>query len=276
MYALFAFGYTLIYGVTGTFNAAHPVSFVSGVFSASKLLASGQPLWVAVLGGIVGGGIAGAIVDRIALWPSRLRSYGPLGVNQPIIASAALWTAFAALAARAPNVPMPIRAAHNPDAVAAAVCAVAIALLLVSWLVMRQTLFGIGVRAVALNPAAARAAGVDVEWITAQSSFFASSLGAAAGIAFSLTSYQGANPTAALMVQAGALAAVMLGGLGSLPGAVLAAFVVAAAQHALVATFPYAGYPSGLVADAAIVIVALALLPRGLMPAGALRSPSPR
>src|SRR5579885_3286325 len=86
LYALIALGYTLVYGVLQLINFAHSEVFMSGGFAGlfllQQLIGSGSPSGVTsvflVIAGIVGGGIAGAIVafllERVAYRPLRRRN----------------------------------------------------------------------------------------------------------------------------------------------------------------------------------------------------------
>src|SRR5215469_13999668 len=106
IYALFAIGYALSYAASGTLNVAHPISAIAAAAAVSWFLARDQPIWVAAVGGIAAGAIAGLIADRIVLWPARLRSGGPLGAARPLIAGLAALAAFGVLA------PEPERPTH--------------------------------------------------------------------------------------------------------------------------------------------------------------------
>ena len=60
IYALFAMGYTLVFGVLDLLNLAHSAVFMLGAFIGLQLVvAAGWPLWAAVLGAIAAGGCSG-------------------------------------------------------------------------------------------------------------------------------------------------------------------------------------------------------------------------
>lgn len=278
VYALFAFGYALTYGVTGSFNIAHAAVFMAGAWAAAYLLQAGHPMWLAFLVALAAGGAAGVVIDRVALWPARVRGAGSLGANGPIVASFAALALFSAIfAGRASDVWATLHRGagrlwpshafphtDEPQWVAAALCALAT---LLGFALLRATRLGAALRAVANNQSAARAAGIDVEWIFVQAAFVAAAFGALAGIAYFAVGGSAAAASAS-QIQLSVLVAVVLGGLGSVLGSIVAAYAVAAVQIGVLLLYP------GVNGDAtafATLIVALAFFPRGLFPSRALR-----
>ena len=283
MYALFAFGYALTYGVTGSFNFSLAAVFGVGAFISSELLAAGRPMWLALAGGIGAGGVAGTLIDRLSLWPFRVRSVGALGSNAPLIGSAAaLIVIEQVIGQRADSAASAVRAAFGrygpvhaagltiPAGVWIGVAACG-AGFIAGAILMRAMRIGAGFRAVSDNVAAARGAGVDVEMIFAQAAFIAGAFGALAGIAFAALGMRDAGGLTASDAQISALAAVALGGLASLPGCVLAAYCIAAVEVIVAAVDPALHRVS---LAAVVLVLALACLPSGLLPARALRSAS--
>ena len=271
IYAVFAIGYALTYSAGGNINVAHPIAAIASAAAVSWLLARDQPVWMAVGAGIAAGALAGVIVDRIVLWPARARAGGPLGPARAPIAGLAALAAFGVL------VPEPGRPSH---ALHAGVFHIAgfeapklmiegtLACLVVAALVIvfvRGSRYGLGLRALGANAGAARAAGVGVEPMHVRTALLASSCGALAAITLSTAPDYFAGRSTPYDLPLAALAAVALGGLSSLPATIAGAFVVAAAQ----AFAPTAD--AGDAVAAALLLAAVALLPRGLFPATRLR-----
>jgi branched-chain amino acid transport system permease protein len=271
IYALFAIGYALTYVAGGTFNVAHPVSAMAAAAAVSWLLARDQPIWVAAGGGVIAGAIAGVIVDRVVLWPARSRGGGPLGPARPLIAGLAALAAFGALA---PETERPTHLLHAgyfhiggfnmPKLTIEGTIASVVALLIVVAIV-RATRYGLGLRALGSNTSAARAAGVGAEPMHIRTALLASMCGALAAIALlTAPDYFTGRSTPFDLPLAG-LAAVALGGLSSLPASMIGAFIVASAQILA----PTADASDAIAA--ALLVLAIALLPRGLLAATRLR-----
>src|ERR1700710_2506701 len=84
VYALFAVGYTLIFGVLDILNLAHAAIFTAAAYAAFSLAAAGWPLPLAFLVSAVVAGIVGIVLDRVAFAPLRKRNAGTL---VPLISS---------------------------------------------------------------------------------------------------------------------------------------------------------------------------------------------
>ena len=251
--------------------------FGFGAWAAGFMLHEGRPLWFALTAGVVAGGAVGVAIDRVALWPARLRGAGPLGHNGGLVASAAvLWLVTAVAGPTSAGVVEKVRAAvrlsaphwsalSSPQLAAATACTIA---LLAGFFILRASRLGVAMRASASNPAAARAVGIDVEWVYAQATFVAAACGALAGIAFYAVAGSAAWPAAATQVPLAALAAVVVGGIGSPLGVVIAAFGVAAVQFGAGQAWPWL-QPAAV--PLVLILLACALLPNGLMRKLALR-----
>src|SRR5258708_22590843 len=72
IYALFAVGYTLVFGVLDILNLAHAAVFMLSAFAALALVADAHlSLWVALPLAVVIGGLIGIALRRLALPPPR-------------------------------------------------------------------------------------------------------------------------------------------------------------------------------------------------------------
>lgn len=73
-YALVALGYTLVFGVLEIINMAHAEIFMMGAFVGLLIVTTtGAPLWVAILGAMLGAGILGWMLEYLALRPLRTK-----------------------------------------------------------------------------------------------------------------------------------------------------------------------------------------------------------
>jgi branched-chain amino acid transport system permease protein len=239
IYALFALGYTLVFGVLHQLNLAHQGVYMLGAFTGWVLAVSYDlPLWVAGLGAIVAGALLGLLIERIAFAPLRGR---PDEHFAGLISSIALGIV---LVAGAQGIFGPETVRFPPDAfpgtrfvIAGAsisllqvvILAIAVAMMVgLNWLVV-STRLGRAMRAVAENERAARILGVDVERVTMATYMLSSALGAAAGIMFALA-FNSIRVEMGLAVELKGLAVIIVGGLGSLPGAMVGGLLLGLAE----------------------------------------------
>ena len=79
IYAVFAVGYTLVFGVLDVLNLAHSAIFMLGaVFAYSLVALHGVPFWLAVPIAVVASGMLGIVIELVALRPLRRRSAPPI------------------------------------------------------------------------------------------------------------------------------------------------------------------------------------------------------
>ena len=73
IYALFALGFNLVFGVHKIMNLAHGAIFMAGAFMALYGVQQGVPLWLAFLLAMIASGLTGVILDFLAFRPLRKR-----------------------------------------------------------------------------------------------------------------------------------------------------------------------------------------------------------
>ena len=71
LYALVAIGLSMVFGILRMANFAHGDMMMVGAFATLVLGAVGVPFWVAALGGVAAGALAGMVVERVAYRPVR-------------------------------------------------------------------------------------------------------------------------------------------------------------------------------------------------------------
>ncbi len=239
IYALFAMGYTLVFGVLDLLNLAHQAIFMLGAFIGLWLFVSvGLPLWAAVVGAIAAGALLGVLVERVAFAPLRNR---PDAHFAGLISSIALAIVMVALALgvfgpdtrRFPAGSFPATRFEvggiTISLVQLIILVVALGMMLgLNWLVA-STRLGRAMRAIAENPKAARVLGINVERVTLITFMLSSALGAAAGILFALA-FNSIRVEMGLAVELKGLAVIIVGGMGSLPGAMLGGLALGLAE----------------------------------------------
>jgi branched-chain amino acid transport system permease protein len=277
IYALFALGYTLVFGVLDILNLAHAAVFMLASYAGLALVERLHlPLPAALLCASFAAGLLGLLLERVAFRPLRGRADSNVS---GLISSLAVATILEALAlelfgadiARFPpdTVPEAAITLFGAQLSRLQLSILALSVLLffaLSWL-MRSTRLGRELRAVAESPRAARVLGVHVDRVIASAFFLSSALGGAAGLLFSLA-FNSLSPDMGHTVELKGLSVIILGGMGSMPGAVLAGFALGLLEVVVTATFG-ASYRDA-VAFAGLFLV-LVLRPRGLLGGAALR-----
>jgi branched-chain amino acid transport system permease protein len=277
IYALFALGYTLVFGVLDILNLAHQAVFMICAYAALVLVVHlHMPIFAALPVAVLAGGLLGMVVDRIAFRPLRGRSDSNIAglissIALATILEAAVLQFFGPDVERFPFGTVPTRSLQIGGAVVSelqiVIIAIAVAMLLgLTWL-LRRTRLGRRIRAVAESPKAARVLGVDVDRIISASFFVSSALGAAAGVLFGLA-FNNVAPDMGRSVELKGLAVIVLGGMGSMPGAALAGVALGLLE---VFTVAWIGSSYRDAVAFGVLFLVLVLRPRGLLGPAALR-----
>ena len=225
-YALLATGFTLIFGVLRRVNLSYGPAIMFGAYCATWVHLNFQAGLIALaLITIAGAALAGAYVERLCFAPHRHGS-----AIAAMVASFALWMQFEELV----TLVMPKHLYDFPpmtggdplafgpltlriEALVMLGCALAISVGLHR--LLYRSRFGLAVRAVIDGPVAAQLAGINVPRILLQVFLLASSIGGLAGFLIVSTHTQ-VTPMLGMWSTLKGLLAMMIGGLGSLPGAV--------------------------------------------------------
>ncbi len=277
IYALFALGYTLVFGVLDILNLAHQAVFMICAYAALVLVVHlHMPIFAALPVAVLAGGLLGMVVDRVAFRPLRGRSDSNISglissIALATILEAAVLQFFGPDVERFPFGTVPTRSLKIGGAVVSelqiVIIAIAVAMLLgLTWL-LRRTRLGRRIRAVAESPKAARVLGVDVDRVISASFFLSSGLGAAAGVLFGLA-FNNVAPDMGRSVELKGLAVIVLGGMGSMPGAALAGVALGLLE---VFTVAWIGSSYRDAVAFGVLFLVLVLRPRGLMGSAALR-----
>jgi branched-chain amino acid transport system permease protein len=277
IYALFALGYTLVFGVLDILNLAHAAVFMLASFVALTLVGNFHlHIVIALPIAMVFSGLLGLVLERVAFRPLRGRADSNVS---GLISSLAVAAVFEALALQlwGPNVSrfpfdtLPDRLIPVLGGVVSrlqlTIIAIALGLFLVLYWLVQRTRLGREVRAVAESPRAARILGVNVDRVIAASFFISSALGGAAGVLFGLA-FNSISPDMGRSVELKGLAVIILGGMGSMTGAVIAGFALGLTEVFVVSHL--GGSYRDAVSFAGLFLV-LVLRPRGLLGAAALR-----
>jgi branched-chain amino acid transport system permease protein len=280
IYALFALGYTLVFGVLDILNLAHAAVFMLAAFVALTLVSTAHlDILLALPLAMIVAGLIGLVLERLAFRPLRGRADSNIS---GLISSLAMAAIFDAIAHElwGPNVtrfpydtvphgrPIPVPLlGGSVSRLQLTTMAVSVLLFLALWWLVQRTRLGREVRAVAESPRAARILGVNVDRAIAAAFFISSALGGAAGVLFGLA-YNSVATDMGRSVELKGLAIIILGGMGSMTGAVVAGFALGLIEVFVVANLG-ASYRDA-VSFAALFLI-LVLRPRGLFGAPTLR-----
>ncbi|GAA4397723.1 branched-chain amino acid ABC transporter permease [Actinomadura verrucosospora] len=272
--ALIALGYSMIYGVVRLINFAHGDVFMIGAFAGFGTLTAlgasgGMALPAVLLAVVVGALTTGAIGTGIA----RV-AYVPL-LSSPRLAlliaaigvSLALEEGVKVLTdARFKSYPHALDGGRILSGVVhvtwgqLVLVVLSVALMAALWLFVTRTVTGTAMRALAMDRDAARLQGIDVERLILATFFIGSLLAGAAGVMYGLY-YVQISFGMGFLIGLRAFTAAVLGGIGNLPGTMVAGVCIG-----LVQSFS-AGYVSSRWTDVIIfglLIAVLALRPTGL------------
>ncbi|MDB5728019.1 MAG: transporter permease [Noviherbaspirillum sp.] len=230
VYALFALGFTLVFGVLGVINLSHGAVFMLGSYAALLLIERlALPLWAALLLAMVAAGAVGMIIDVLVLKPLRKRNAPHLSPMIATIGVAIMLTSlaqglFGAEIKRFPagTIPEDSIALGNLHltAIQIGIIAISFVLMLVLLVVLRRTQLGRALRAIAESPKAAYLLGVDVERLFLLTSFAAAALGGIAGVLVGL-SFNAISPFMGQPMLHKGIAVIILGGMGDIRGAMI-------------------------------------------------------
>ena len=270
IYALFALGYTLVFGVLDILNLAHQAVFMLSAFIALVLVSAlGLSLWAALPVAVLAAGLLGIILERIAFRPLRGRADSNFS---GLISSIAMAIIFESIAlgiwgpdvSRFPFGAIPDRRVAVGQAMVSAlqliIIGTSVLLMVALTVLLRSTRLGRQIRAVAESPLAARILGVNVDRVIAASFFISSALGGAAGVLFGLA-FNNISPDMGRTIELKGLAVIILGGMGSIPGAVIAGYFLGLVE---VLTVTQVGSSYRDAVAFGILFLILVLRPRGL------------
>ncbi len=277
IYALFALGYTLVFGVLDILNLAHQAVFMLCAFVALTLVeALHLHALVAMPLAVLVAGIVGIALERVAFYPLRGRSNSNIS---GLISSLAVATIIESVAlgvwgpdvsrfpfGTAPDRRIAVRGAVLSE-VQLVIIGISMAMLVALTVLVKRTRLGRQIRAVAESPQAARILGIDVDRVIAASFFISSALGGAAGVLFGLA-FNNVSPDMGRSVELKGLAVIILGGMGSMPGAVIAAYVLGLSE---VWTVAACGSRYRDTVSFAVLFLILLVRPRGLLGPAATR-----
>ncbi|BAY75520.1 inner-membrane translocator [Nostoc linckia NIES-25] len=290
VYAIFALGYTLVYSILGIINLAHGAIFTLGAyftyalmggnFGFNGLLANAAlpiklPFPIALILGSSLAGLVGVVMERVAFQPLRRQGSDPLltvvsslGVAVVIVnliqylVGAESYTYPANTYGNLPpsinfgteDKQIPIRT------VQIVIFGVSVAIVAILSYFINRTKYGKAMQAIAEDPTTASLLGINSDRFIVLTFFISSFLAGLAGTLVA-SSVSIAGPYFGIAFGLRGLAVIVLGGLGSIPGAVLGGLLIGLVEAFVPAE--YSGYKDAVAYG--ILFIMLLVRPQGLL-----------
>lgn len=268
VYAIIALGYTMVYGIAKMLNFAHgDVIMVGGYISFCAMFYLGLPNIVAVLLAVVVCTVLGIVIERLAYKP--LRSAPSLAVlitaigvsyflqntatyitgGQPMVYPEISWLT------------KTVTIAGTPTKLVVLITPVLVILLVLGLTqLINHTKVGMAMRAVSRDFETAQLMGIKINSVISVTFIIGSALAAIGSILY-FTCYPAVNPTAGALPGLKAFVAAVFGGIGSVPGAVIGAFIIGLCEN-LIKSTEYTVFSDAF--TFALLIVILVFKPTGL------------
>lgn len=245
MYALIAIGYTMVYGVLRLINFAHGDIMMVGAYSALFCVTSmNVPFLGALSLAMLFAAALGITIDKVAYKPLRKAPRISLLITA-IGISFLIQNVFNVLFGSTPKyfpVPSYLETVINFNNISISINSILVPILtffilLVVLFILYKSKYGIAIRALAFDIHTVNLMGIDANRIIAIVFALGSALAAIGGI-FWAVSYPSVEPSMGTLIGLKAFGAAVLGGIGSVAGAVLGGLIIGFTEVVVVAIFP--------------------------------------
>ena len=280
VYALFALGFTLVFGIHHLMNLAHGAVFMTGAFVALYTVLAGMPLWLGFVFAILACGLLSILIEVTAFRRLRKSGEAEFGAIISTLGAELIIVTFAQIVSgsdvlRFPFETFPVEifefAGLRVTLLQLFMLVCSLLLMLILTYYLYRTPLGTRIRSVSGNERASVLSGVNPNTIYYQTFFLSGALAGAAGvlIGLSFNSIQFAMGEPFLLR---GFVVVVLGGMGSIPGAMVAGLLLGMLQTLTAAYLP-AGLTDAIIFS--LLFVILLVRPYGLFgkeTAGAMRA----
>ncbi|MGV6871946.1 branched-chain amino acid ABC transporter permease [Pseudochelatococcus sp. B33] len=239
VYGLFALGFTLLFGVNHIMNMAHGSVFMWGAIAALMIVTQlDMPFGVALVVGALTGGVLSVLLDYVAFRPLRRRGapefsaiVSSIGANLILLALAQEYTQTKVF--RFPFDTFPIRIFEifgvRVQLLQLVIMGIVVLMVVGLFWYLFRTSYGRQVRAVAYSERTSKLLGINPTSINFQVFFLSGALAGIAGVliglAFNTVHFMMGEP---FLMRA--FVVIILGGLGSIPGALIAGLFIGIIQ----------------------------------------------
>jgi branched-chain amino acid transport system permease protein len=245
IYALITLGLALVYGILRILHVAHAAVYTVGAYAGLFVFAQTGSLFLAMLGSMALCALLGVSIERLIYYP--LLKYPPF---VPLIGSIAIFLSVEELCRLIAGPHILTFPAQLPfpefrigevtvTATLTAVYCITTLILFLLWYLTTQTELGLAMRAASQDIAIADAMGINSHRIVSLTFVIGSAIAAVAGILVGIY-YNQVYPTMGAIPAYKTLALIVVGGLGSVPGAVIASLLLGMAETLLIG---YANIP---------------------------------
>ncbi len=276
IYALISIGYTLVYGIIKLINFAHGDFYMVGAYAAyfavmfSAARKEHPNVIIVLIISMAAGAVVAFLSNRIAYKPLRYKPrlsalITAIGVSMFLeYTSSALPFIGPSFKAFPQNQLIPQKTYKIGSAILTNYqivnVTIAVVLMVVLTYIIQHTRMGMAMRASAQDKDAARLMGIDIEKVIDFTFIVGGALAGAAGLLTGIT-YPRINPYMGIIPGLKAFIAAVLGGIGSVPGAMLGSYIMGFAEVFGTAINSIVG--EGIAY--AILILVLIFLPQGLL-----------
>lgn len=269
IYALIALGYTMVYGIAKMLNFAHGDVIMVGAFAIFVTLSNSAPMWVAILAAVVICTILGVVMEKVAYKP--LRGASPLAVLITAIGVSYLLQSVAQLVfgSQPKSLPAGLGITKQLSILGEKISLTTIITLVVGAIIMtaltlfvKKTNTGRAMQAVSEDRGAATLMGINVNRIITITFAIGCCLAAAASV-FYLMQISQAQPTLGSMPGIKAFTAAVIGGIGSIPGAMIGGILLGVIEKICLAIPAISDYTTAI--EFTVLILILLIRPIGIL-----------
>ena len=264
-YAFVALGLTLVFGVLLIPNFAHGELFMLGAFFTSALVGFGADFWLSVCAATLAVGLVGLVLDQLAFKPIENAPHLSLLISALAASTIMAQVAELIWGSGSRITPTSIDGVLRNGwfSVTYLQLVIFVSLLICSalvWLIINHSRLGLAIRAMSQNRSAAALMGIELGHVRIATFVLASALGglsgALLGATLPISTAMGLGPTLKAFV------VLVLGGVGSLPGAILGGLGLGLVEVLV------AGYISSEMQDIGtflILVLVLMIRPQGVL-----------
>lgn len=268
IYALIALGYTMVYGTIKLINFAHGDVYMMGAFIGYfAVMVLKMNVFLALLVAMVACAILGVVIERVAYKP--LRKSTRVAALITAIGVSYLLENVMSYFFGAESRPFPsdfgtetfnLFGDISVNGKQILIFGITVLLMALLQFIVRYTKMGKAMRAVAVDEQAAQLMGIDVDGVISFTFALGSALAGIAGVLVGVY-YNTISTTMGITVGLKAFVAAVLGGIGSIPGAMVGGYLIGLLET-MVSFFGYSPYRDGVVYF--LLFIILIVLPAGL------------
>ena len=266
IFALVALGYSMVYGITQLINFAHGDIIMVGAYATYvMLILAGTPLWAAILAAVLFCAIVGVVIEQVA-YQRLLNKNAPrislliTAIGVSMLLQNLFQLIFKSVSNVLPSFPIPIGPLEI-SSVTLITIATSVVIMVLLQILVKKTRIGKAMRATSEDAGAAKLMGISSRNTIAFTFAVGSGL-AAVGAVLYVGAYPSITPYMGSLLGLKAFVAAVLGGIGSIPGAMIGGLLIGLAESLTKA----AGLSQ--ITDAVvfgILILVLLLKPTGLL-----------